>query len=121
MISMVYRHLNSPPPCTHTHTHTYTLALLHTITANQRYLIVSIVPSLPRFRSVNCTVGPGSSEWYAVEKEYTPRLRDLVTHGYGVDILGKEGSWFISPQFLALHNIPFLHGMVSISLLVSSP
>ena len=59
---------------------------------------------------MNCTVGPGSSEWYAVETEHTARLRGLVLRDYGVDILGKEGSWFIAPQFLALHQIPFLHG-----------
>ena len=63
-----------------------------------------------RFRSVNCTIGPGCSEWYAVERTHTERLRSIVLEEEGVDILGKEGSWFLSPQFLAIHGIPFLHG-----------
>ena len=64
-----------------------------------------------RFRSVNCTIGPGSSEWFAVESQHAEKLRQVVLQYHRVDIFGKEGSWFLSPEFLVKHQIPFLHGM----------
>ena len=64
-----------------------------------------------RFRSVNCTIGPGSSEWFAVERQHAEKLRQVVLQYHRVDIFGKEGSWFLSPEFLVKHQIPFLHGM----------
>ena len=67
-----------------------------------------------RFRSVNCTIGPGSSEWFAVESQHTEKLRRVVLDNHRVDIFGKEGSWFLSPEFLVKHQIPFLHGTVCI-------
>lgn len=95
----------------------YCTALQYTTLLSTAFhsLIPPLVPPLTlalllRFRSVNCTVGPGSSEWFAVDKRHCERIRRLVLHMHSVDILGKEGCWFISPQFLAQHGIPFMHG-----------
>ena len=63
-----------------------------------------------RFRSVNWTFGPGASEWFAVEPQHCQALHDVVKREGSTDLLADEGSWFITPEFLETHGIPFLHG-----------
>lgn len=88
----------------------FTYSFIHSLIPSLFHVIIILLFMYSRFRSVNCTIGPGSSEWYAVEKEHSGKLRQIVLDNHQVDIFGKEGSWFLSPQFLIKHKIPFLHG-----------
>jgi hypothetical protein len=50
-----------------------------------------------RFRSANCNHGPGQSEWFAVEAEYTASLRTKLLETHNVDIYATEGNWIPRP------------------------
>jgi hypothetical protein len=64
-----------------------------------------------RFRSVNCNQGPGSSEWFGIEKKYVPRLREAVMEQFKVDIIRDEGLWYPNPKWLHDMQIPYYHGI----------
>ena len=39
-------------------------------------------------------IGPGSSIWYTIGTENSPKFRKLVNELYGLDIHKSEGLWF---------------------------
>ena len=61
-----------------------------------------------RFRSINCSHGPGESEWGAIAGAHVPALRTAVLAHYGIDIYLCEGRWFPDVQFCRAHAIPVL-------------
>lgn len=63
------------------------------------------------FRSLNCNCGPDPSEWYSVEAEHVPRMREMALTQFGVDIYRKEGMFFPSEEWLREMKIPFQHGL----------
>eukprot|EP01041_Mallomonas_annulata_P006972 gene6972-14167_t len=63
------------------------------------------------FHSVNCNVGPGSSEWFGIEAQYVPKLRILIRKTFGIDILRQEGCWYPDPTWLTELKIPFSYGI----------
>ena len=57
---------------------------------------------------MDCSHGPGDSEWGAIEGKHVPRLREAVLHHVGIDIYLQEGRWFPDPAFCRRHGIPVM-------------
>ena len=63
-----------------------------------------------RFRSINCSHGPGANHWGGVDAKYATRLRELVLAHHGVDIYKNESTWLPDLAFLVQHRIPVMVG-----------
>ena len=58
-----------------------------------------------RFRSINCSHGPGVNHWGGVDAKYATRLRELVLKHHSVDIYKSESTWLPDLAFLVQHEI----------------
>ena len=63
-----------------------------------------------RFRSINCSHGPGVNHWGGVDARHAMRLRELVLKHHGVDIYKSESTWLPDLAFLVQHEIPVMVG-----------
>ena len=63
-----------------------------------------------RFRSINCSHGPGNNSWGAIDACHASRLRQLVQQHHDVDIYKSEATWLPDLAFLMQHGIPVMYG-----------
>ena len=61
---------------------------------------------------MNVNLGPGASEWFAVEACHVYALYEYMQREHGVDIYHREGRWYPKEEWLVEAGVPYMHGTV---------